>query len=97
MEVPSYYLHPHHYVKLKDILGAALVAEPNGLTQPEACRSRRRRSTIIAAPRPSPAMRWKALLSAAREGARELELSGAAYQKILIVGQLPPGQHHEPR
>ena len=31
MEVPSYYLNPHHYLKLKDILGPALVAEPNNL------------------------------------------------------------------
>ncbi|GAB4166695.1 MAG: Xaa-Pro peptidase family protein [Thalassobaculales bacterium] len=31
IEVPAYYLHPHHYLGLKDILGAALVAEPTNL------------------------------------------------------------------
>ena len=31
MEVPAYYLHPHHYVRLKDFLGNALVAEPTNL------------------------------------------------------------------
>lgn len=31
MEVPAYYLHPHHYVRLKDLLGSALVAEPTSL------------------------------------------------------------------
>ena len=31
MEVPAYYLHPHHYVQLRDLLGPALVAEPNTL------------------------------------------------------------------
>lgn len=31
MEVPAYYLHPHHYVRLKDVLGHALVAEPTNL------------------------------------------------------------------
>lgn len=29
MEVPAYYLHPHHYVRIRDFLGSALVAEPN--------------------------------------------------------------------
>jgi Xaa-Pro dipeptidase len=31
MEVPAYYLHPHHYVRIKQFLGDALVAEPNEL------------------------------------------------------------------
>ena len=31
MEVPAYYLHPHHYVRLKEFLGGALVAEPTNL------------------------------------------------------------------
>ncbi|MEP7084922.1 MAG: aminopeptidase P family N-terminal domain-containing protein, partial [Betaproteobacteria bacterium] len=31
MEVPAYYLHPHHYVRLKAFFGEALVAEPTNL------------------------------------------------------------------
>lgn len=31
MEVPAYYLHPHHYLRVKQILGDALVAEPTNL------------------------------------------------------------------
>ncbi|WP_114947824.1 M24 family metallopeptidase [Microvirga calopogonii] len=31
MEVPAYYLHPHHYLRLKSALGSALVSEPNNL------------------------------------------------------------------
>ena len=31
MEVPAYYLHPHHYVRLRELLGPALVAEPTTL------------------------------------------------------------------
>ncbi|MBI5757265.1 MAG: aminopeptidase P family protein [Planctomycetales bacterium] len=31
MEVPAYYLHPHHYVRVKQILGDALVSEPSDL------------------------------------------------------------------
>ncbi|HMK79813.1 MAG TPA: Xaa-Pro peptidase family protein [Xanthobacteraceae bacterium] len=90
MEVPAYYLHPQHYVKLKDMLGSALVAEPNGLinglkvTKSPQELAYHRRSAAIAAEA------WKALLSVAREGASELELSGAAYQKILALGSFLP-------
>jgi Xaa-Pro dipeptidase len=31
IEVPGYYLHPHHYLQLRDVLGSALVAEPSNL------------------------------------------------------------------
>ena len=31
LEVPAYYLHPHHYVRLQQWLGEALVAEPSNL------------------------------------------------------------------
>jgi len=31
IEVPAYYLHPYDYGKVKDVLGAALVAEPSNL------------------------------------------------------------------
>ncbi|MEO7939508.1 MAG: Xaa-Pro peptidase family protein [Burkholderiaceae bacterium] len=31
IEVPAYYLHPHHYLQLRDWLGPALVAEPSNL------------------------------------------------------------------
>src|SRR5206468_541921 len=31
LETPPYYLHPHHHARLKELLGAALVAEPSNL------------------------------------------------------------------
>lgn len=31
IEVPAYYLHPHHYLRLRAYLGSALVAEPSSL------------------------------------------------------------------
>ncbi len=31
IEVPAYYLHPHHYLRLREYLGSALVAEPSHL------------------------------------------------------------------
>jgi Xaa-Pro dipeptidase len=90
MEVPAYYLHAHHYQKLKEILGSALVAEPNGLINslklaksPQELDYHRRSAQIAGES-------WKALLSVAKEGASELELSGAAYQKILSSGSFLP-------
>ena len=90
MEVPSYYLNPHHYLKLKDILGAALVAEPNGLINglklaksPQELDYHRRSAKIAGEA-------WAALLSVAKEGTSELELSAAAYQKILASGSFLP-------
>lgn len=90
MEVPSYYLHPHHYLKLRDLLGPALVAEPNHLINglkvaksPQELDYHRRSARIAADA-------WAALLSVAREGATELELSAAVYQKILSSGSSLP-------
>src|SRR5690348_16195502 len=31
IEVPAYYLHPHHCMRIRDYLGKALVAEPTNL------------------------------------------------------------------
>jgi Xaa-Pro dipeptidase len=31
IEVPAYYLHPHHYLRIREALGASLVAEPTHL------------------------------------------------------------------
>src|SRR5258708_5354317 len=90
MEVPSYYLNPHHYLKLNDILGSALVAEPNNLINslklsksPQELDYHRRSAKIAGEA-------WRALLSAAKEGASELELSAAATQKILSSGSSLP-------
>lgn len=33
LEVPPFVLHPYHYLALKDLLGGALVAEPNNLIE----------------------------------------------------------------
>ena len=33
LEVPAHYLHPYHYLRVKDVLGSALVSEPLDLVQ----------------------------------------------------------------
>ena len=90
MEVPSWYLNPHQYLRLKDILGKALVAEPSGLinslklAKSAAELDYHRKSAAIAA------AAWKSLLANVAEGRSELELAGAAYQTILASGSAIP-------
>lgn len=86
IEVPAYYLHPHHYVRLKQVLGSALVAEPSNLIHNlklvkspteisyirEACRFADDAMTVFA----------KSL----RAGRSELELAGEIYHSLLTSG-----------
>ena len=90
IEVPSWYLHPHHYVKLKDILGEALISEASGLVQglklvksPAEIEYHRKSASIAADA-------WVALTSRVAEGRTELELAGAAYNALLQGGSMIP-------
>jgi Xaa-Pro aminopeptidase len=90
IEVPNFYLSAPHYLKLKDILGKALVAEPTGLINslklaksPKELEYHRRSAAIAGEA-------WKALLGTVREGVSELELSAAAYHAILKAGSMLP-------
>lgn len=90
MEVPAAYLHPHHYVAIKSMLGDALVAEPSNLIHalkvvksPRELEYHRRSASIAAAA-------WQRLVDTVAEGRSELELSGAAYQAILAAGSALP-------
>jgi Xaa-Pro dipeptidase len=86
LEVPGYYLHPHHYTRLKDLLGAALVAEPGNLIHDlKAVKSPAELAlTREAASRADAALR--ACLAVARPGASELEVAGEAYRALLASG-----------
>lgn len=86
IEVPAYYLHPHHYVRLKDVLGAALVAEPTNLVHDltlvksaaeidyirHACRIADEAMAVFAA--------------GLRDGRSELEVAGDVYGALLSRG-----------
>src|SRR4051794_15106465 len=86
MEVPPYYLHPHHYMRIKEFLGGALVAEPTNLIHDlklvkspaelayihEASRIADRAMTVFA--------------SALAEGRTELEVAGEVYHALLAAG-----------
>lgn len=90
IEVPSWYLNAHQYVRLKEILGKALVAEPSNLVHglklaksPRELDYHRKSAAIAGAA-------WKTLLANVAEGRSELELAGAAYQTILASGSAIP-------
>jgi len=86
MEVPAYYLHPHHYVRLKQFLGAALVSEPNELVHDlKLVKS----PAELAYIRQAEEIADKAMAVFAgrlAEGRSELEISGAIYQSLLASG-----------
>ena len=90
MEVPSWYLNAHQYIRVKDILGKALVAEPSGLdAQPEA-------REVAAGDRLSPQIgghRRRCLEGAdrnRRRGPHGAGAGGAAYNAILKAGSAIP-------
>lgn len=86
MEVPGGYLQPAHYVRLKSMLGDALIQEPCGILMAlRAVKS----PAEIAYIREAAAIgetALQALLAQVREGVSELELAAAAYHALLSNG-----------
>lgn len=92
IEVPGY-LHPHQYLRIRDMLGGALVAEPSNLIHAlKAVKSDAElRHVRDAATRADAAM--EALYAAIRDGVMELELAAAAHHALLASGcTLPASQ-----
>lgn len=86
MEVPAYYLHPHHYVQIKQMLGSALVAEPTNLIHdlklvksPAELGYIRRASSIA-----DEAM--AVFAGALRDGVTELGVAAKVYDALLSSG-----------
>jgi Xaa-Pro dipeptidase len=86
IEVPAYYLHPHHYVQLKDVLGAALAAEATNLihdlklVKSPAELAYIRKAAAIAD------LGMQAFADAVHEGRSELSLAGKVYDAMLAAG-----------
>ncbi len=86
MEVPGYYLHPHHYVRLKNLFGESLVTEATNLihdlslvkspTELKYIREAARIADVAMA-------RFAASL---REGRSELEIAAEVYHELLSSG-----------
>ncbi len=90
MEVPAYYLHPHHYVRIRELLGKALVAEPTNLIHDlKLVKSPREIAYVREASRIAD-LGMAACVAAVKEGRSELEISGAIYHAMLGAnGGLP--------
>jgi Xaa-Pro dipeptidase len=86
MEVPAYYLHPHHYTRIREFLGNALVAEPTNLiadlkmvkSAMEICYIREASRIADVA--------MEVFANALREGRTELEIAGEVYHSLLSSG-----------
>ena len=86
MEVPGYYLHPHHYVRLKDLLGKSLVLEATNLIHD---------LSLVKSPTEIQYIREAARLadigmtrfaSAVAAGRTEFAIAGDVYHALLTAG-----------
>lgn len=86
MEVPAYYLHPHHYVRIQQMLGDALVAEPTNLIHDlTLVKSTTELGYIREASRIADGA-LAVFAASLREAASELELAGKVYHALLTNG-----------
>lgn len=86
MEVPAYYLHPHHYLRIRDALGASLVAEPTHLVHDlKLVKSPAELACIRqAAAKADAAM--AVFVSALRAGCSELSVAGEVMHVLMAQG-----------
>ena len=83
IEVPAYYLHPHHYVRLKTFLGTALVAEPTNLVHDLKLVKSAAELACIRAASAKADTAMGVFAGALREGRSELQLAGKVYESLL--------------
>jgi Xaa-Pro dipeptidase len=86
MEVPAYYLHPHHYTRIREFLGDSLIAEPTNLIADlKMVKSPAELSYIREASRIAD-IAMEVFANALREGRTELEIAGDVYHSLLSSG-----------
>ena len=86
MEVPSYYLHPHHYVRIKQLFGESLVAEATNLIHDlTLVKSATELNYIREAARIGDIAMTRFAV-ALTEGRSELEIAGEVYHALLTSG-----------
>src|SRR5207245_8677708 len=86
MEVPAYYLHPHHYVRIKQFLGDALVAEPTNLVHDLTLVKSATELHYIRQASRNADVAMSVFAEALTEGKSELELAGEVYYAVLTSG-----------
>lgn len=85
LEVPAYYLHPHHYLRIRDILGPALVAEPSQLVAGLKAVKSPRELDYIRAAGASADRAMAVFAQALQPGRSELEVAAEVY-RVLVAG-----------
>ncbi|MDP1796029.1 MAG: Xaa-Pro peptidase family protein, partial [Planctomycetaceae bacterium] len=86
MEVPAFYLHPHHYVRLKTLFGDSLVKEATNLIHDlSLVKSPRELQYIREAARLTD-VAMRRFVEALAVGCTELELAGEVYHALLTNG-----------
>lgn len=86
IEVPAYYLHPHHYLRICRFLGSALIAEPTSLIHDlKLVKSPRELEYIREASRIGDAA-MQVFARSLRSGRSELEVAGDVYQSLFQSG-----------
>ncbi len=86
IEVPAYYLHPHHYLRICRFLGPALRAEPTSLIHDlKLVKSPAELEAIREASRIGDAA-MEVFAGSLRSGRSELEVAGDVYQSLLQAG-----------
>jgi Xaa-Pro dipeptidase len=86
IEVPAYYLHPHHYVAVRDVLGTSLAAEPSNLVHDlKLVKSAAELGYIRDAARYADAA-MVTFASTLSPGRSELEVAGEVYRTLLGLG-----------
>jgi Xaa-Pro dipeptidase len=86
MEVPAYYLHPHHYVRVRELLGEALAGDFTHLIpQLKFVKSPAELSYIRQAAQLADAA-MQVFVEALKPGRSELELAGEIYHSLLSSG-----------
>lgn len=86
IEVPAYYLHPHHYVRIKQALGAAIVDEPTTLVHDlKLVKSPTELGYIREASRIADSA-MAVFAGALKEGVTELALAGKVYDALMGGG-----------
>ena len=86
LEVPAYYLHPHHYVRVKDMLGDALVAEPTNLINTLKMVKSPRELALVRKAGEIADIGMDACATTFREGRSEHEIAGAIYEAMMAAG-----------
>lgn len=93
LDVPSYYLHPYHYLGIREILGSALVAEPGNLVHDLKLVKSPRELELIRQAAGIADEAMEAFAERLAAGRTELELCGHVYETLLRRGSGLPASH----